>query len=71
MALPAALTQGVLASTACVGNRVYTDLGEDELYVAVPGRALAPLVAELGTIVTANTTLREYHGQRRKDLATA
>ena len=71
MALPAALAQGVLASTGCVGNRVYTDLGDDELYVAVPGRALAPLVAELGTIAAANTTLREYHGQRRKDLATA
>ena len=71
MALPAALAQGVLASTGCVGNRVYTDLGDDELYVALPGRALALLVAELGTIAAANATLRDYHGQRRKDLATA
>jgi uncharacterized protein (DUF169 family) len=71
MALPAALAQGVLASTGCVGNRVYTDLGDDELYVALPGRTLALLVAELGTIAAANATLRDYHGQRRKDLATA
>jgi uncharacterized protein (DUF169 family) len=71
MALPAALAHGVLASTGCVGNRVYTDLGDDELYVAVPGQALAPLMAELGTISTANATLREYHRQRRKALATA
>src|SRR5499425_2129726 len=35
MALPAALAQGVVVSTGCIGNRVYTDLGEDELYVAV------------------------------------
>jgi hypothetical protein len=54
-----------------VGNRVYTDLGDDELYVALPGRTLALLVAELGTIAAANATLRDYHGQRRKDLATA
>lgn len=71
MALPAALAQGVVSSTACVGNRVYTDLGDDELYVAIPGRALAPLVAELSTITSANAALREYHAQRRKDLATA
>src|SRR6266850_1465735 len=49
MALPAALASGVLVSTACVGNRVYTDLGDDELYLTIPGRALAPLAAELAT----------------------
>jgi uncharacterized protein (DUF169 family) len=71
MALPAALTSGVLASTGCVGNRVYTDLGDDELYVAIPGRALASLVGALATITAANATLEQYHRQRRKDLATA
>ena len=71
MALPAALAGGVLMSTACVGNRVYTDLDEDELYVAIPGRALEPLVAEIGTITAANAALRSYHLQRRKDLATS
>jgi uncharacterized protein (DUF169 family) len=71
MALPAAMGQGVLLSSACVGNRVYTDLGDDELYLAIPGRVLAPLMAELGTIASANVKLREYHQQRRRDLATA
>ena len=28
MAIPAALAHGVVASTGCIGNRVYTDLGE-------------------------------------------
>jgi hypothetical protein len=41
LALPAALAHGVVASTGCIGNRVYTDLGEDELYVAVPGKDLS------------------------------
>ncbi len=70
MALPAALAQGVVASTGCIGNRVYTDLGEDELYVALPGKDLVRVVDELQTIVEANAKLTEYHRGRRQALAT-
>jgi len=70
MALPAALAQGVVASTGCIGNRVYTDLGEDELYMAVPGKDLAGVADALQTIVEANATLMEYHRGRRQALAT-
>ena len=70
MALPAALAQGVVVSTGCIGNRVYTDLGEDELYVAVPGKDLARMADEVETIASANTKLSEYHRERRQALAT-
>ena len=70
MALPAALTQGLVASSGCIGNRVYTDLGDDELYVAVAGRDLARVAAEAETIAAANAALREHHEQRRRALAT-
>ena len=70
MALPAALAGGVVASTRCIGNRVYTDLGEDELYVAVPGRDLAKVADEAQTIAAANAKLSEYHRGRRQALAT-
>jgi uncharacterized protein (DUF169 family) len=70
MALPAALASGVTASTGCIGNRVYTDLGDDELYVAVPGRDLAKLAAEARTIAAANAALSDYHRGRRQALAT-
>ncbi|MBI3002738.1 MAG: DUF169 domain-containing protein [candidate division NC10 bacterium] len=70
MALPVALASGVVASTGCVGNRIYTDLGEDELYVAVPGKALAAVSQEIGTIAAANATLADYHRERRQVLAT-
>ena len=70
MALPAALTHGVTASTACIGNRVYTDLGNDELYVAIPGKDLAKLAAEATTIASANVALAEYHRDRRRALST-
>jgi uncharacterized protein (DUF169 family) len=71
MALPAALAGGMVASTGCVGNRVYTDLEEDELYVALPGRDLAAVVDALSVIAGANATLSEYHRGRRASLASA
>ncbi len=70
MALPAAMSQGVVASTGCVGNRVYTDLGEDELYVVVRGADLPRVVAEAQTIASANATLLDYHRGRRQTLTT-
>jgi uncharacterized protein (DUF169 family) len=70
MGLPAALAQGVVATTGCVGNRVYTDLGEDELYVMVPGKDVARVAAEAQTIASANLKLAEYHQGRRRALAT-
>ncbi len=70
MALPAAMAHGVVMSTGCVGNRVYTEIGDGELYAAVPGKDLAAIAAELGVIVSANATLLNYHRGRRQELAT-
>jgi uncharacterized protein (DUF169 family) len=70
MALPAALANGVVASTGCIGNRVYTDMGDDELYVAVPGKDLPRIAEEAQTIAAANAKLSEYHRGRRQALAT-
>jgi uncharacterized protein (DUF169 family) len=71
MALPAALAGGVVLSTGCIGNRVYTDVGDDEIYVAIPGRDLARLADALDEIGAANATLEDYHRQRRQQLSTA
>jgi uncharacterized protein (DUF169 family) len=70
MALPVAMATGVVMSTGCIGNRVYTDLSEDELYVAVPGKDLARIALELGSIVEANSLMFDYHRSRRQELAT-
>jgi uncharacterized protein (DUF169 family) len=70
MALPAALDGGVIASTGCIGNRVYTDLGDDELYVVVAGRDVERVAASLATIIGANESLATYHRDRRRALAT-
>ena len=70
VALPPALAQGVVASTACIGNRVYTGLDEVEWYVAVPGKVLAGVADEVETIAAANGKLFEYHRERRQALVT-
>lgn len=66
--LPAALTQGAVVSSACIGNRVYTDLGEDELYLAIPGKDLERVAEELQTIAGANQKLADYHRERKAAL---
>jgi uncharacterized protein (DUF169 family) len=71
MSVPAALAMGMVASTGCVGNRVYTDLGFGELYAVVPARDLERIAAETATIRDANLKLLEYHTQRRQELMSA
>lgn len=70
MALPVAITKGTVMSTGCIGNRVYTGLGDDELYVAVPGKDLPKITEKIITITSANAQLLDYHRLRRTQLAT-
>lgn len=70
MALPAATTQGSVMSTGCIGNRVYTGLGEDELYLMIPGSRLVEVAEQAAVIANANQALEQYHTQRRLTLAT-
>ena len=70
MALPAALQHGAILSLGCMGNRVYTGLGEDEMYMVLPGRDLTAVADALGMITSANAALHEYAKGRRRQLAT-
>jgi uncharacterized protein (DUF169 family) len=70
MAVPAALASGVIASSGCIGNRIYTDLGDEELDVVIPGKDVAKVADEVQTITEANAKLSEYHRGRRQALAT-
>ena len=71
MALPASLEKGTVSSLGCIGNRVYTGLGDDELYVVVPGADLEKVANALSIIVSANRALEEYAQGRRTQLSTA
>ncbi|HEV2206022.1 MAG TPA: DUF169 domain-containing protein [Candidatus Acidoferrales bacterium] len=69
MALPASMAQGSVVSSGCIGNRVYTGLGEGEMYVVVRAKDLPSLVREMDTVASANQQLEQYHRSRRESLA--
>jgi uncharacterized protein (DUF169 family) len=70
MALPAALEHGSILSLGCIGNRVYTGLGEDQMYVVLRGNDLGAVAGALEVVSSANAALHEYAAGRRSQLAT-
>ena len=58
-------TDRATISFGCIGNRVYTGLGDDELYVALPGHKLPDVVSKLATVVKANRELEQFHRGRQ------
>jgi len=70
MALPAAMQHGSILSLGCIGNRVYTGLADDEMYLVVRGKDLGAVADALGVITTANAALSDYAKGRRQELAT-
>ncbi|MGH7402645.1 MAG: DUF169 domain-containing protein [Candidatus Rokuibacteriota bacterium] len=59
---------GGVTSLGCIGNRVYTSLGDDELYFTIPGPRVGDVVERLETVMHANRTLETYHEGRRASL---
>jgi uncharacterized protein (DUF169 family) len=58
-----------VASIGCIGNRVYTGLGDNELYFTVAGSRLSHLLDNLGSILAANAALETFHRQRAAALS--
>lgn len=63
--LPESLQSGHAATSfGCIGNRVYTGLGDDEGYYAIPGAKVADVVGKLAIITEANRQLEAFHRSR-------
>lgn len=63
--LPQALQTGqAVSSFGCIGNRVYTGLGDDEGYYAIPGSKIDEVVEKLAVMVEANRQLGSFHRGR-------
>jgi len=63
--LPESLQSGHTATSfGCIGNRVYTGLGDDEGYYAIPGAKVADVVGKLAIITEANRQLEKFHRAR-------
>jgi uncharacterized protein (DUF169 family) len=61
-AIPEVMKTGLSATNlGCVGNRVYTELQDDELYFAFAGHQSEKIAGKLAAIVNANEKLEEYH----------
>jgi uncharacterized protein (DUF169 family) len=69
MALPTSLKHGAIVSLGCIGNRVYTGLGEDHMYFVVRGRDLEAIADALKVVNTANAALSDYAIGRRQTLS--
>jgi uncharacterized protein (DUF169 family) len=64
-ALPQALdAKRPAMSLGCIGNRVYTGLGEGEGYVALPASALEAVGSKLEQLARANAELEKFHRGR-------
>jgi uncharacterized protein (DUF169 family) len=71
MALPASLQHGAIFSLGCIGNRVYTSLGEDQMYFVMRGQDLEAVADALEVVTSANAALSDYAIGRRQTLSTA
>lgn len=60
-AIPVAEGGVAAPSLGCIGNRVYTELPDDELYVALPGPDVRKVEERLERILAANRELETYH----------
>ncbi len=64
-AIPAVLRSGQAATNlGCIGNRVYTELADDDLYFAFAGSRLESIVGKLSKLVNANRELESFHRGR-------
>ncbi len=64
--IPAVMeTQQAVMSLGCIGNRVYSELGDGEMYSAIPGSQVESLVDKLHALLNANETLQSFHGDRK------
>jgi uncharacterized protein (DUF169 family) len=71
MALPASLQHGAIFSLGCIGNRVYTGLGEDQMYFVVRGQDSEAIADALEVVTSANAALSDYATGRRQPLSTS
>ena len=68
--LPQTMQSGqTTVSFGCIGNRVYTGLGEDEAYYAIPGRKVGEVVSRLVTMIQANQHMEILHRSRVSSVA--
>ena len=63
--IPATIQRGrATISLGCIGNRVYNEVADDQLYVALPAHTMNEVIKHLETVVEANRQLEKFHRER-------
>ncbi len=63
--IPATIQSGrATSSLGCIGNRVYNELADDQLYVALPAHTMNEVIKHLETVVEANRQVEMFHCER-------
>jgi len=58
-------------SLGCMGNRTFTGLSDDELYVCIPGAHWPKMVSKLTEIGKANSDMQQFYKNHQAQFATA
>jgi uncharacterized protein (DUF169 family) len=70
--LPLANKTGLASlSLGCMGNRTFTGLPDEELYVCIPGRHWAGVLAKLTEIGRANSEMQQFYSNHKAQFARA
>ena len=71
--IPAVIESGgAHTNLGCIGNRVYTEMPDDELYFVAAGAKIESISEHLATIVNANNELDKFHaGRAGRDVGTS
>ncbi len=68
--LPLAKNTGLTSlSLGCIGNRTFSMLPAEEMYVSIPGRHWEGLVSKIGEIRKANCDMQEFYRERKEQFA--
>jgi uncharacterized protein (DUF169 family) len=59
----------ISVSLGCKGNRTFTGLPDEEMYVAIPGDKWGALVEKLGEAHAANAVMERYYCERKTQLS--
>ena len=68
--IPATIQRGrATISLGCIGNRVYNEVADDQLYVALPAQRMNEVIKHVETVVEANRQLERFHHERLASVA--
>ncbi len=70
--VPLALKTGLSSiSLGCMGNRTFAGIGEDEMYVCIPGSQWGAVLPKLTEIAKANFAMKQFYSDKKAQFATA